>query len=91
MLWSVGWSARLGRLLLAGWLGGWWWWLAQEHVGSPLRADCPSNPSAHTYSPLMLLCRRVVNSRGTEKFEVCEKDVEAMRRCLRRQGLYPFG
>ena len=34
--------------------------------------------------------QRVVNSKGKEPYSACDKQVAAMKRCLRRHGLYPF-
>ena len=34
--------------------------------------------------------RRVVNSGGAEPFSACDKQVAAMRRCLRKHGAHPF-
>ncbi|KAL4452769.1 hypothetical protein ABPG75_008431 [Micractinium tetrahymenae] len=47
---------------------------------------CPELAAAH-----QRCFQRVVNSKGREPYSACAKEVEAMKKCLRKVGLYPIG
>lgn len=46
---------------------------------------CPDLAAAH-----QRCFRRVVNSKGREPPSACDKNILAMRRCLKKYGLYPI-
>ena len=54
-------------------------------IGCHAEVVCPELAKAH-----VRCFKRAVNSKGRESYAACEKEVEAMRRCLRRHKLYPF-